>query len=401
MKIYFNLKENLMQRLFKLISVCLLISACLCLPASAVKLKNFRYLGLKHPTAYSPDGELVVMVVENKYMKGSVFGLQLLVLDPRSRTQNFGIHALTPEYKEVVTIPDSNNIAFLQYDPVEGYSVHLFMPDTLEQKRGLTFNTGNSIEQLQFSQDGQYYCYFMPFTPHPLESKSTKMKAQVARVLQPPGWVIKKMEVGTIKTKQKTLLFSKDEKESLTAWAPIEKPKVIPQLFTQTMPTITLDTQVQWSPDSKYIYVSDGTGIWRVSLIVEFPMWIKIVNAERIHRFQLSPLGTQLVYEVRPDMEAPRKEDDERNDPLGLENDIWLVDIEPIRVEKKQPTPLKWQQDITAEVTSRKVAKGWGATFNPNGKSIIYVNTQECNIISLETMKHHFIDWVTGRRLEF
>ncbi len=393
-----------MQRLFKLISVCFLISACLSFPASAAKLKNFRYLGLKHPTTYSPDGMALVMVVQDRYMNGSVFGLQLLVLDPRSQTQNFGIHALTPDYKEVVAIPDSNTIAFLQYDPVKGYGVHLFMPDTLEIKRGFAYETGDSIEQLQFSQDGQYYCYFMPFTSHPFESKSTKMKAQIARVLQPPGWLIKKMEVGTIKTKQKTLLFSKDEKEALTAWAPIEKPKVIPQLFTQMMPTITLDTQVQWSPDSKYIYVSDETGIWCVSLIFEspqwIPMWIKIVNAERVHRFQLSPIGTQLVYEVRPDMEA-REEEDKREDPLGLENEIWLVDIEPILVKKKQPNPLNWQQDITAEVTPRKVAKGWGTTFNPNGKSIIYVNTEECNIISLETMKHHFIDWVTGRRLEF
>lgn len=391
-----------MQRFFKLIAFCLLIFACLLLPASAAKLKNFRYLGLKHPTAYSPKGTFLVMVVEDRYMNGSVFGLQLLVLDPRSRTQNFGIHALTPDYKEVVTIPDSNSIAFLQYDPVEGYGVHLFMPDTLEEKRGFAYETGHSIEHLQFSQDGQYYCYFMPFIPHPFESKSTKMKAQVARVLQPPGWVINKMEGGRgpIKTKQGSLLFSKAEKEAFTEWAPIEKPKVIPQLFTQTMPTITRDTQVQWSPDSKYIYVSDETGIWRVSLIVEFSMWIKIVNAERIHRFQISPIGTQLVYEVRPDIEA-RGEDAEREDPLGLENDIWLVDIEPILVEKKQPNPLKWQQDVTAEIKSRKVAKGWGATFNPNGESIIYSNTEECNIISLETMKHHWVDWVTGRRLEF
>ncbi|RKU09256.1 hypothetical protein C6501_15605 [Candidatus Poribacteria bacterium] len=107
-----------MQRFFKLIAFCLLIFACLLLPASAAKLKNFRYLGLKHPNAYSPDGEFVVMVVEDRYMNGSVFGLQLLVLDPRSRTQNFGIHALTPDYKEVVTIPDSNSIAFLQYAPL-------------------------------------------------------------------------------------------------------------------------------------------------------------------------------------------------------------------------------------------------------------------------------------------
>ncbi|MCG9126371.1 hypothetical protein JT359_02105 [Candidatus Poribacteria bacterium] len=389
-----------MQYLYRLTYICLILCTYILNPTSA-ELKDYRYLGLMHPSAYSPDGKFVVMLIENRYVGGSEFSLVLLALDPKSHTQNFGIHALTPDYKEVVSIPSTNNFAFLQYDPIEGYGIHLFMPDTLEQKRGFTYETDYPISKLQFSQDGQYYSYLMSFKSHPFESKSTKMKDTASRLVQPPGWVIKKIGEGLpIKTKKNKIIFSKTEKEEFAKWAPIEKPKIIPQLFTQPKPRITKDTQVEWAYDSKNIYVLDDIGIWSVSLTPYFPMWTKIVSKERIHRFQTSTKGSQILYEVMPDMKS-RPDEENREDPHGLENSIWWVDLKLVLNENINQNPLRWELDVNSKITPRIIGKGWGAVFNPNGKTIIYANTDECKIINLETMGQHFVNWTTGKRLRY
>ena len=322
-----------MRHQFKLISACYMLLIYLLIPVSAEI--DVAYCSLKHPISYAPNGKAAVMIVEDRYEGGSLFGLTLLVVDPRNGTQNLGMYALTPEYKEIVAIPGSTHFAYLQFDPVYSYSINLFMPETGEHRIGVSYaSAGKTSEQIQFSKDGKYLCYYKPNAPHPFSSASIKRQDKIRRMLQKiDGWAIKTLDDGRrIRPEGKnetTLSFTEAEKDAFTEWAPIEKPKVIPQIFTQPMPTITLDTKVQWSPDSSstpYIYVSDDTGIWCVSLrspLPEYvPTWTKLVNAKRIHRFQLSPTGTHLVYEVRPDM-AKRPDEEQKADPLGLENEIW------------------------------------------------------------------------------
>lgn len=388
---------------FARISVFFLLLMYLLIPVLAEI--DVAYYSLKHPISYAPNGRVAVMIVEDRYVGGSLFGLTLLALDPRNGTQSIGMESLTPDYKEVVAIPGSTNFAYLQYDPVYSDSVNLFMPETGKQTTGFTYASfGKTLEQIQFSKDGKYFCYFSPNAPHPFSSASIKRKDKMRRMLQKvDGWVIMNLVDGrTIKPEGKediTLHFTDAEKEAFTEWAPIEKPSKIPKIFTQPMPTISLDTKVQWSPDPStkvpYIYVSDDTGIWCVptgtALPVFLPMWTKLVNAERIHRFQVSPTQTHLVYEVRPDL-SKRTKEEQNADPLGLENDIYLVDIRHFFVEKPKKKLMEWELDVTAELSPTKIAKGWGATFNPNGKSMIYSNTKATNIISLETMKHYWVD---------
>ena len=392
-----------MRHQLKLISVCLLLFTCLLIHTAAKP--DVTYLSLKHPLSYSPDGQTAVMITEDKYVNGSLFGLTLLVVDPRNGTQSFGMHALTLDYKEFVAIPGSTHFAYLQYDPVYALSIGLFMPEAKEINTVIYYNSyGQTIAQLQTSKDRKHLCIFHDSTPHPFTSESKKMQHKIRKRLQIlDGWTIMEMGGRRIRPDPKgeiQRLLTKAEKEAFTEWAPIEKPKVIPQIFTQPMPTITQDTKVQWSPDPNssptYIYVLDDTGIWCVSLSKPLPesvpMWTKLVNAERIHRFEISPTGTQLVYEVKQDL-AKRTDQEQKADPLGLENDIWLVDITPFFVKKPKQNPLEWELDVTAELSPTKIAKGWGATFNPNGKSMIYSNTQETNIMSLETKEHYWVCW--------
>ena len=235
------------------------------------------------------------------------------------------------------------------------------------------------------------------------------MSKKVSLVLQPPGWMIYKKDGDFTPNKDGGLIFSKQEKEAFTEWAPIEKPKVIPKLFTQPMPKITLETQVQWSPDSKYIYVLDDTGIWRVKPIpTYFPMWTKVVNAKRVLRFRLSQTGNKLLYEITPDLKA-QSDVEIRKDPHGLENEIWLVSLDPINVEKAFPTKAEaiaargpvWQLDVTTELSPRKIAKGWGASFNPYGKSVNYADLEGGKILNLETMKSGLVEWTARKTLRF
>lgn len=392
-----------MQHQIKLISVCLLLFACSVIPGVAKP--DVTYLSLKRPLSYSQNGRYAVMIVEDKYMGGSLFGLTLLVVDPRNGTQSFGMHALTPVFKEFVKIPDSSQIAYLQYDPVYAHSVNFFMPNTGDQQIGVHYaSSGKTIRQLQFSKDGKYLCIFYDSTPHPFASRLTKMQYQIRKRIQKiDGWYIQQVSRNGNKKDPKARmnrLFNNEEKEVFTEWVSIEKPKELPQIFTQPMPTITQHTKVHWSPDPNssptYLFVSDDSGIWCIPLhqpLPEFiPMWTKLINAERIHRFELSPTGTQLVYEVRPELKK-RSDEEHEADPLGLENNIWLVDLTSFLSEKPKQNPLDWELDVTAKIIPSKIAKGWGATFNPNGKSLIYANTDECNIISLETMEHFWVDW--------
>ncbi len=419
-----------MTHQLKPISVCILLFICLFIPVSAEI--DVAHFSLKHPISYSPDGKSLVMIVEDRYVGGSLFGLTLLDVHGMVSTKDGSVglssdmYALTPDYKEVVAIPGSTHFAYVRYDPRNSYSVHLFMPETGDQRYGIaTASASSTLEQLQFSKDGKYFCFYAPNAPHPFASAAEKRRYEIRRMLQEvDSWGINALDNSlAIKTDEyqvyrgtvfsltregieRTSSLTEAEKDAFTEWAPIEKPNVIPQIFTQPMPKITLETVVQWAPPDPvsdavpYIYVSDDTGIWCVSLReplpVYVPMWTKLVNAERIHRFQVSPTGRHLVYEVKPDL-ANRIKAEQQADPLGLENDIWLVELAPFLDQKPKQDPMEWDLDVTAELSSIGIAKGWGAIFNSNGRFMIYSNTEETNIIDLKTMKHHWLGW-SGKR---
>lgn len=354
-------------------------------------LKHFEYLGLIHPLAFSPNGRYQVLISENRYHGGSEFSLRLAITENEGRNR-FGGYCLTPRYLEVVAAPDGN-ISYVYSDSSSDYAVAMVLMDEVKIRPRMV-SSEDPVEQLQFSKDGQHFCCFMTFEPHPFQPPEIKLEAKLSGFFNPAGWMIYEKNGKFLQNKKGGLIFSKEEKEAFTEWAPIEKPKVIPQLFTQPMPKITLETQVRWAPDSNYIYVSDETGVWRVTPYPTLcPIWTKIVNAPRISNLQISSTGKHLLYEVRPDLQT-RADEENKEDPFGLHNEIWLVDIktiiEPIQLTREDVIAAKgdvWKLDITKELKSRIIATGWGATFNPSGKAINYANEEGHFLLDFETMK--------------
>ena len=359
-------------------------------------LKHFEYFGLIHPPTFSPNGRYQVLISEDRYHGGSEFSLIFAITGNEGRKRS-GNYCLTPRYLEVVAAP-GGNISYMYSNSSIDYAVGMVLMGELKIiprdevkiiSRMATIDT--PAEQLQFSKDGQHFCYFMTFKPHPFQPPEIKREANLSRLFNPAGWMIYDENGEYLLREKGGFIFSKEEKEAFTEWAPIDKPQVIPQLFTQPMPKITLETQVRWSPDSHYIYVSDETGIWRVAPYLPFcPMWTKIVNAPRISNLQISSTGKHLLYEVRPDL-LTRSDEENKEDPFGLHNEIGLVDIafEPIRLTRTDVIAAKgdvWQLDITKELKPRIIAKGWGATFNPSGKVINYANEDGFFLLDIETL---------------
>ena len=66
-------------------------------------------------------------------------------------------------------------------------------------------------------------------------------------------------------------------------------------------------------------------------------------------------LGFPLIIQL-----SRRSKEEQKADPLGLENDIFLVDIRPFFIEKPKQKPQEWEQDVTAVLSPTKIAKGWG-----------------------------------------
>ncbi len=354
-------------------------------------LKHFEYIGLIHPQSFSPNGRYQVLISENRYHGGSEFFLMLAITENEGRAK-FGGYCLTPRYLEVVAAPHGN-ISCLYWHSSKDYAIALVLMDKVMMRPHIATSNG-PIEQLQFSKDGQHFCYFVPLEPHPFQSPEMKRAVKLSRVFNPAGWMIQETNGKVLQNKKGRLFFSEEEKKAFTEWAPIEKPKVIPQLFAQAMPKITLETQVRWAPDGNYIYVWDETGIWRVAPYPTLcPMWTKIVNTPRISNLQISSTGKHLLYEIRPDL-LTRPDEENKNDPFGLHNEIWLVDIEtiiePIRPTREDAMATKgdvWPLDITKELNPHIIAKGWGATFNPSGKAINYANEEGHFLLDFETLK--------------
>ena len=364
-----------------------LLSLGLLIQSTEAKRPGVQYLGLTHQPHFSPDGRHNVVIVEDRYPGGSLFSLMFWTMDEEGFWHH-NAYGLTPKYKEFVAVPDGR-IGFVRFDTVDRYVIQSYDP---KEKKMLRPWDGASIKMkhLQFSKDMRSYCVFMDQTAHPLAS----LKTQIQKKIAPSGWHIYTKEEGMVRTETGSIFFKKGENEAFTEWAPIEKPKVIPQLFTQPMPKITLETQMRWAPDGNYIYVLDKTGIWRVTPYPTLcPMWTKIINAPRISNLQISSTGKHLLYEVRPDL-LTRSDEENKDDPFGLHNEIWLVDIEtiikPIRPTREDAIAAKgdvWQLDISKELKPRIIAKGWGATFNPSGKAINYANEEGHFLLDFETLK--------------
>lgn len=354
-------------------------------------LKHFEYIGLLHPLSCSPNGRYQVLISENRYHGGSEFFLLLTIMENEGRNK-FGGYCLTPRYLEVVAAPDGN-ISYVSLNSSNDYTITMLLMDEMKMIPRIA-TSDESVEQLQFSKDGQHFCYSLSFKPHPFQPTEIKLEAQLSRLLHPDRWMIYEKNGKFLQNIKGRILFSEKEKEAFTEWTPIEKPKVIPQLFTQPMPKITLETQVKWAPDSNFIYVLDETGIWRVAPYPTLcPMWTKIVNVPRISNLQISSTGKHLLYEIHSDI-LIRTDEENKDDPFGLRNEIWLVDIEKI-IEPILPTREDvivakgdvWPLDMEKELKPQKIAKGWGATFNPSGKSISYANEEGHFLLNFETMK--------------
>ena len=186
------------------------------------------------------------------------------------------------------------------------------------------------MEQIQFSKDQQYLRYYTKPSTGGLSGK----------------WVAMSLKDGKY-------IFSKKEQEKIE-WSPIEKPKEIPPFLTQPVPKIHSQTQIQWSPNSKSLYVLDETGIWRSDIDKPFIcQWIEIVKTPSILQFQLSPKGTHLLYEVMSIDEEERE--------------IWISNVD--------------------STSSHQIAKGWSAIFSHDGRFVFYGNLSGFYQFDLDSMR--------------
>ena len=380
-----------------------LLSLGLLIQSTEAKKPSVQYLKLFHQPHFSPDGRHNVVITEDRYPGGSLYSLMLWTMDEEGfRSHNR--YDLTPEYKEFVAMPDGK-IGFVKFETGNRYTIQAYDPKTGKMSHPWE-GASIKMKHLQFSKDMRAYCVFMDKTPH----RFATLKTKIERTLTRSGWYIySKDHPDGVRSKSGDIYIPKKEKEIFTEWAPIEKPKKIPALLAQPMPKITLETQIQWSPDSIYVYVLDRTGIWRLEPdIPGIIKWTKVISVPNIKRFHISPTGTALLYEIVPDKHAEKKydflvKDDEiirsykLDDPYGLMHEIWLVDLKKINIRKEalaalsqmddmEPEP-RWLLDATALLTPRKLLIGWGAAFNPLGKSISYNTFWGGYLLNLETLE--------------
>ena len=206
--------------------------------------------------------------------------------------------SLTPRIRDVIVPPDGKVIAYLALDIHSWYGIYFYYPDSGEVVGIAYCSTGSVIEAFQLSTDLEHIRYYVepdvdidkpiydadPNRPTKKSFKQLLVGAingqWIAMALNPPGGY----------------LFSKKEQDQID-WAPIQRPKEIPAFLAQPVPKIQRDTQVQWSPDSKSLYLLDDQGIWRSDIGKQryVYQWTQIVKKRAISRFQLSPTGTTLA----------------------------------------------------------------------------------------------------------
>lgn len=255
-------------------------------------------------------------------------------------------------------------IAYLALDIHSWYGIYFYYPDSGEVVGIEYCATGSVIKTIQLSTDLEHLRYYSepnvdidkpiydadPNLPTKKPFKQRLVGAingeWIAMAVNPPGGY----------------LFSKKEQDQID-WAPIQRPKEIPAFLAQPVPKIQQDTQMQWSSDSKSLYLLDDQGIWRSDIGKQryVYQWTQIVKKRAISRFQLSPTGTHLLYEVRVGQE--------------IEHEIWIVNL---------------QSD-----SSNKIGKGWTATFSHDGNTLFYGNFKEYYEYNLDGTQAQFLGWVS------
>ena len=313
-------------------------------------------VGLVHHPLFSPDGEHLVFISERRYNETREYTLSLLTA---KRDEDFAItYSLTPRIYDITISPDREITAYLAYDINLGFGIYFYSSNTGEAY-GIEWSSSRSmIEKVQFSKDQRYIRFYLkPLISHD-GSIGEQFSAAIAGAITRA--VVGQWVAMSIKGKPH-YTFSQEEQARIN-WAPIEKPKEIPRFLTQSTPKIKRETQMQWSPDSKSLYLLDETGIWRSDIGKPFIyQWTQIVEETSISRFQLSPRGAYLLYEVA-------SEDEE-------EQAIWIL-----RVESDSSFP------SAAEL--HKIAKGWGATFSPDENTVFYANLEGFYEVHLNGKKH-------------
>ncbi len=329
------------------------------------------WTGLTHHPLPSPDGKHVVSISERRYhpdkndysQTQSEYSLTLWTANPPP-SYVLTAFSLTPRIRDVIVSPDGKVIAYLALDIHSWYGIYFYYPDSGEVVGIEYSSTGSVIKAIQLSTDLEYIRYYSepdvdidkpiydadPNRPTKKSFKQLLVGAingqWIAMALNPPGGY----------------LFSKKEQDQID-WAPVQRPKEIPTFLTQPVPKIQKETQMQWSPDSKSLYLLDDQGIWRSDIGKQryVYQWTQIVKKRAISRFQLSPTGTHLLYEVRVGQE--------------IEHEIWIVNL---------------QSD-----SANKIGKGWTATFSHDGNTLFYGNFKEYYEYNLDGTQAQFLGWVS------
>ena len=299
-------------------------------------------VSLTHHPLPSPDGAHLVFISERRYNGNHEYTLSIRTA---RRGGDFSIgYSLTPRIHDVIISPDRKIIAYLAQDVDYWFGIYFYYIDT-DMAFGIEWSsTGSKIEKFQFSKDQKYIRYYsIPSIPDD-GSVETRISAFLVDKLG-GKWIGMPLKP----RKGESYIFSNEEHAKID-WAPIEKPKEIPAFLTQRVPKIKKETQMQWSQDSKTLYLLDETGIWASSIGTPFIyQWNLIVRAPSISRFQLSPDGAHLLYEVASEGEEERT--------------IWILDV-------------KSELSNSSEGEPRNVAKGWAATFSHDGSSFFYANLE-------------------------
>lgn len=307
--------------------------------------------GLAHHPLPSPDGKHIALISEWRHNKTQQYTLTLLTRKKYDHYRTY--YSLTPHIKEIILTPDDKTVAYLARDFCNAFGIYFYLPDK-DVSFGIDYGDPHSkLEKLQFAKNQEYMRYYVkPFVSHD-GSAAEQIGAAIAKVI-PGRWV-------AISLKNGKYILSKKEQDKID-WVPIEKPKEIPAFLTQPVPKIQKETQMQWTPDSKNLYLLDETGIWRSDIGKPFIyQWTQIVEVPFISRFQLSPKGTHLLYEVLSENKEERV--------IGI-----------LRVEPKSSDP-------SAE-KPHEIGKGWSATFSQDGNFVFYANLSGFYQFDLKQMKY-------------
>ena len=316
--------------------------------------------GLAYRPLPSPDGEHMALISAWRHNETQEYTLTLLTRKKHDYYRTY--YSLTPRIKEVILAPDGETVAYLARDFCNAFGIYFYLPNK-DVPFGIDRGSAlSNLEKLQFAKNQEYMRYYVkPFISHD-RSTAERIGAAIATAIS-GQWVAMSLKNGQF-------IFSKKEQDKIE-WAPIEKPTEIPAFLTQPVPKIEKETQMQWTPDSKNLYLLDETGIWRSDIGKPFiHQWAQIVEAPSILQFQLSPKGTALLYEVSSENQEERA--------------IWILSLEPELPDSSAEKP-------------GEVGKGWSATFSQDGNFVFYGNSSgfyQFDLKQMESKELRSTSWI-------